>query len=170
MMAWVAALLLVGGSYGCADQGNGSPAAKDTVRRLYYEAMIELQDGNYLQATQLFNRVARSPRYIRYAPLARLRVGDALYLQGRYEEAIEVYRAFMAQYESNANMPYARFRIASAYFYRIPSAWFASATTAPKAFPRPRMPRRAAAIGLPDSSRPRPSPSCRPSRPQRNPG
>ena len=110
---------------GCADTVKITQRnLQDTARRLYFEAMDELVSGNYVRARQLFGEVARSPRYVRYSALARLRIGDAFYLQERFEEAIEVYRSFVAQYQSDANIPYAQFRIASAYHARIPSGWF----------------------------------------------
>jgi len=103
-----------------------SEGIRDTARRSYYEAMEELVDGNYIAATQLFQNVSRSPRYVRYAALAKLRIGDALYLQDRYQEATELYRAFASQYKSDPNLPYARFQVAACYYNRVPSEWFAS--------------------------------------------
>ncbi|TNF27973.1 MAG: outer membrane protein assembly factor BamD [Deltaproteobacteria bacterium] len=103
-----------------------SEGISDTARRAYYEGMQELVDGNYIAATQLFQNVARSPRYVRYAALARLRIGDALYLQDRYQEATEIYRSFTSQYKSDPNLPYARFQVAACYYNRVPSEWFAS--------------------------------------------
>jgi len=96
---------------------------EDTARRSYHEAMEELVAGNYAHATKLFQKVSRSPSYIRHAPLARLRIGDALFLQQLYEEAIEAYRGFVSQYGNNPNLPYARYRIAVCYHRRIPSDW-----------------------------------------------
>ncbi|PKN57353.1 MAG: hypothetical protein CVU56_11520 [Deltaproteobacteria bacterium HGW-Deltaproteobacteria-14] len=99
---------------------------QDSARRSYYEGMGELVDGNYIAATQLFQDVARSPRYVRFAALAKLRIGDALYLQDRYQEATELYRSFASQYKSDPNLPYARFQVAACYYNRVPSEWFAS--------------------------------------------
>ena len=103
-----------------------SDGIQDSSRRTYYEAMQELVDGNYIASTQLFQDVARSPRYVRYAALAKLRIGDALFLQDRYQEATELYRSFVSQYKSDPNQPYARFQVAACYYRRIPSEWFAS--------------------------------------------
>ncbi len=113
---------------GCAAQNKSLSTAEmdDTARRIYYEGVEELIDGNFVQATKLFNQVARSPRYVSYAALAKLRIGDALYIQDRYAEATEVYRAYMSQFKSDPNAPYGRFRIAASYYKRIPSEWFAS--------------------------------------------
>lgn len=122
----VALLLASAPTVGCASSAPAPTTIRDTARRAYYEGMRELVAGNYVRARQLFNQVARSPSYLSYSALARLRIGDALYLQDRFEEAVEVYRSFVAQYESDPNLPYARYRIAASYHARIPSEWFAS--------------------------------------------
>jgi outer membrane protein assembly factor BamD len=112
---------------GCAGHAvKHPPSPQEQARHTYFKGMEDLVRGNYLQAVQLFNEVARSPRYVRYAALARLRIGDAFYLQDRFEEAIENYRIFVAQYGSDPNVPYARFRTAAAYHARMPTAWFAT--------------------------------------------
>lgn len=99
---------------------------QDTARRTYHEGMRELVSGNYVRAAQHFNQVARNPRNMRYAALARLRIADSLLLQDRHEDAVEVYQAFINQYESDPNIDYARYRIADAYHRRLPTDWFAS--------------------------------------------
>jgi len=116
----------MGTAPGCSNSGVVADDIKDTVRRTYFQAMDELVGGNYVRARQLLNQVARSPRYFRYAALARLRIGDSLFLQERYAEAVELYRSFTAQYKSDPNLPYARYRMAVCYFRRMPSEWFAS--------------------------------------------
>jgi len=99
---------------------------QDSARRLYYAAMVELANGNHVQATQLFQQVASSPRYVRYAALARLRIGDALFFQSRYHEATEVYRSFTGQHKGDPNMPYARYMVAVCHYKRLPGEWFLS--------------------------------------------
>lgn len=116
-------VVALGMPVGCALPGPATTTAEETARRSYYEAMEELVAGNYVHATQLFQKVSRSPSYIRHAALARLRMGDALFLQQHFEEAIEAYRGFVSQYGSNPNLPYARYRIAICYFRRIPGQW-----------------------------------------------
>lgn len=98
--------------------------AATTARQAYFLGMQELASGSFTPAIEIFNRVARSPRYVRHAALARLRIGDAYFFQDRYEEAIESYRTFIAQYQSDPNLPYARYRIAESYYKRLPSDWW----------------------------------------------
>lgn len=112
---------------GCATPGAPlPPEVKDPARRAYYDAMRELVDGDYVKATTLFQTVAASPRHVKYAALAKLRLGDTLFNQGRYSEATEIYRGFVQQHNSDPNLPYARFRVAECYFERLPGEWFAS--------------------------------------------
>lgn len=85
--------------------------------------MIDLVDGDYLEASQQFQVVAASPRTSKYAALAKLRLGDALFFQERFAEATEIYRGFTNQYKADPNLPYARFQVAHCYFRRLPSEW-----------------------------------------------
>ena len=128
-MALIGLLVAPGCEYFGFSTGSARPATqpgdvRDSARALYFQGMQELVDGNFERAIQLFNDVSRSPSYVHYAALARLRIGDALYFQDRYEEGIEVYRSFVGQYESDPNTPYARYRVAVGYFARLPEEWF----------------------------------------------
>lgn len=111
----------------CATPGPPLSAdVTDPARRTYYEGMRELVDGDYTKASTLFQAVAASPRHVKYAALAKLRLGDALFAQSRYAEATEVYRSFIQQHATNPNIPYARFKVAQCYYERLPTDWFAS--------------------------------------------
>jgi len=112
---------------GCGTAGAPLPDdVKDVARRAYYDGMRELVDGDYLKASRLFQAVAASPRHVKYASLAKLRLGDALFYQGRYAEATELYRGFVQQYNTDPNLPYARFKVAESYYQRIPGEWLLS--------------------------------------------
>ncbi len=110
----------------CACTGHTGPKRTITAQTKshYIVGMDELLSGNYTEAITAFQQVVKSPGYIKYAALARLRIGDSLFLQEKYDAAIEHYRAFIKQYEGNANVGYARFRIGHAFFEQIPSDWF----------------------------------------------
>lgn len=97
---------------------------KDPARRAYYEGVARLADGDYIKAAAILQVVAASPRHVKQAALAKLRLGDALYFQGRYAEAAEVYRGFVGQYKTDPNLPYARYMIGRSYYKRLPSDWF----------------------------------------------
>ncbi len=98
----------------------------DAARIAYHRGMARLVAGDYLRASEIFQKLAEAPRHVRHAALARLRHGDALFLEGRYAEAAEIYRSFATQHRGNPNLAYARFRVAATYFKRLPTAWFLS--------------------------------------------
>lgn len=118
------------GSSRVATDQKATPTSKALAR--YIIGMDELVSGNYTEAVVHFQRVMRSPGYVKYAALARLRVADALFLQEKFDAAIQTYRGFIRQYEANPNVGYARYRIGHAYFEQIPSEWFIT----PPAFER----------------------------------
>ena len=62
--------------------------------------------------------------YSRFAALSELRIGDCQFKNEEYPEAIQTYRQFVRIRPSHKEIPYARFRIAEAYFNQIPSGWF----------------------------------------------
>lgn len=107
-----------------ADEGDARRGPSATARRAYFEGMQELVAGNNNQALTIFSTVARSPRYVRHAALAKIRIGDAYFYDQRFEEAAQAYRSFVAQHAGDPNVPYARFRVASCYFHRIPDGVF----------------------------------------------
>ncbi|MCC6624095.1 MAG: outer membrane protein assembly factor BamD [Deltaproteobacteria bacterium] len=120
-------IVLVLVSSGCGSSAPElGPEVQDPARRAYYDGMRSLLNRDYLEASQTFQVVAASPRTSKYAALAKLRLGDALFYQDRYAEATEVFRGFTNQYKSDPNLPYARFKVAQCYYERLPGEWFAS--------------------------------------------
>ena len=53
----------------------------EIAKASYLQGMEELADGNYTEAILIFQKVRRSPGYLRYVALSQLRIGDALFLQ-----------------------------------------------------------------------------------------
>jgi outer membrane protein assembly factor BamD len=86
--------------------------------------MKELRSHNYARANVIFQLLARGPSYVRYSALAQLRLADARYFQGQYQQAVLRYSAFINQHPTNPNVPYARFRMAASYVMRMPSTFF----------------------------------------------
>ncbi len=108
----------------CANTPVRRRSATDQARDRYQVGVDELVSGNYTEAIIAFQQVVKSPGYIKYAALARLRIGDCLFLQEKYDAAIEHYRSFLKQYEGDPNAAYARFRIGHAFYEQIPADWF----------------------------------------------
>jgi outer membrane protein assembly factor BamD len=118
------ALCIVGLLAGCAPAASGTTDPGELVKRAYLAGMESMKDGDYEEAIGLFKRVMRVPGYVRLAANARLRIGDALFLQDKYEQAITTYRTFLREYEGDENAGYAYFRIGHAYYQQIPGDWF----------------------------------------------
>jgi outer membrane protein assembly factor BamD len=98
----------------------------DNAREAYEVALDDFEDGDCLEAEPAFREVRREYPYSRYAALSELRVADCLTEQGKYVEAIAAYRRFVRGRPAHAEVPYARFKIAEAYFKQIPSDWLLS--------------------------------------------
>src|SRR5690606_20256309 len=64
--------------------------------------------------------------YSRFAALAELRVADCLLMQGKHAEAISAYRQFVRGRPSHRQVPFARFKVAEAYYEQMPEDWLLS--------------------------------------------
>jgi outer membrane protein assembly factor BamD len=104
---------------GCASsqEQSSSPLEYAESAKLAYErALAPYFDHDWEEATLRFTEVKRKFGYSRYARLAELRLADVAYHQEKYAEAITAYKAFVHDYPNDAEVAYARFRIARAQF------------------------------------------------------
>lgn len=126
------ALLFVALALGPALSGCGAAAATGTLtygesaRRDYDRALRAFNDHDCLTAEPLFNNIVREYSYSRYAALAELRAADCEIQQAHYTEGIRRYRAFIRARPTHAEIDYANFQIATAYFRQIPQDFFLS--------------------------------------------
>jgi outer membrane protein assembly factor BamD len=104
----------------------------ENAERAYQAAYEDYEDGNCLDAEPAFRRVRREYSYSRFAALSELRIADCMMKEGKYPEAIQAYRQFVRYRPSHGEVPYARFKIAEAYYEQIPDDWF----LAPPAYER----------------------------------
>jgi outer membrane protein assembly factor BamD len=96
----------------------------DDARSGYEKALLDFRRGDCLAAEPMFREVRREFPYSRFAALAELRIGDCQFKNEAYPEAIQTYRQFVRIRPSHKEIPYARFRIAEAYYNQIPGGWF----------------------------------------------
>ncbi len=112
---------------GCgAAQSQATLTYGESARRDYDRALRAFNDHDCLTAEPLFNNIVREYSYSRYAALAELRAADCELQQAHYTEAIRRYRAFIRARPTHAEIDYANFQIATAYFRQIPQDFFLS--------------------------------------------
>ena len=123
--AWLCAVVLAV-TTGCPGGTGGSVTFADTARSNYDKGMAELKDENWAEATKYFTYVKGKFPFSSYATLAELRLGDALYGQEKWLEAIDAYRQFIKFHPLHAEVTngYASYRISQSYVEQIPTEWF----------------------------------------------
>lgn len=123
----LAALALGPALAGCgATTATGPLTYGESARRDYERALRAFNDHDCLTAEPLFNNIVREYSYSRYAALAELRAADCEVQQAHYTEGIRRYRAFIRARPTHAEIDYANFQIASAYYRQIPQDFFLS--------------------------------------------
>ncbi|MEY3012347.1 MAG: hypothetical protein RIT45_1082 [Pseudomonadota bacterium] len=118
--ARVVALLVASTLAACA----GAPTVgqpRDEAERLYLEGLQQLRGGNPLEATQSFANLLKLPAYLGVTATARIRLGDALFAQGKYTEAIEAYQGYLQRHEGSSDVAYAAFKVAECHARMVPT-------------------------------------------------
>jgi outer membrane protein assembly factor BamD len=129
-LPWIGLLALAiacGG--GSSATGKSTLDPDDDARSGYEKALLDFRRGDCLSAEPTFREIRREFPYSRFAALAELRIGDCQFKNEAYPEAIQTYRQFVRIRPSHKEIPYARFRIAEAYYNQIPSGWFMTPPT-----------------------------------------
>jgi outer membrane protein assembly factor BamD len=120
----LAAGLACGGGSGTGKSGKSLLRPEDDARAAYERALLDFRRGDCLNAEPTFREIRREFPYSRFAALSELRIGDCQFKNEAYPEAIQTYRQFVRIRPSHKEIPYARFRIAEAYYNQIPGGWF----------------------------------------------
>jgi outer membrane protein assembly factor BamD len=129
-LPWISLLALAiacGG--GSGQTGKSTLDPDDDARTGYEKALLDFRRGDCLSAEPTFREIRREFPYSRFAALSELRIGDCQFKNEAYPEAIQTYRQFVRIRPSHKEIPYARFRIAEAYYNQIPSGWFMTPPT-----------------------------------------
>ena len=92
---------------------------EQTVETLYNKALIEMESGNYTQASISFDEVDRQHPYSVWATKAQLMSAYALYQTNKYDEAIISLDRFIQLHPSNRDAPYAYYLKALSYYEQI---------------------------------------------------
>ena len=92
----------------------------ETPEPIYNSAVKEIDDGSYLEATDLLNEVKRRFPQSRFAALADLKLGDLEYKQGNFPEAAARYSVFVELYPNHAEAAYCQYRKAESHLEDAP--------------------------------------------------
>lgn len=116
MNKWVLVLSLLatsGTQIGCLEETKPPRTAaeyNDEARRAYDAAMAEYHDANWEFATQQLDEVRSNYPNTPYALKAQLRAADVLYEQGRFPDAVSLYKTYVSEHPTDTDVAYARFR------------------------------------------------------------
>lgn len=89
------------------------------AQELAVDGMEALKEGNYNTALEEFQKLKDWYPFSKYAILAELKIGDAHYHLGQYEEAVAAYESFENLHPRNEAVPYVVYQIGRCYFDRI---------------------------------------------------
>jgi outer membrane protein assembly factor BamD len=89
------------------------------AQELALDGMEALKEGNYKTALEEFQKLKDWYPFSKYAILAELKIGDAHYHLGEYDEAVAAYENFENLHPRNEAVPYVVYQIGRCYFDRI---------------------------------------------------
>ena len=87
--------------------------------QLAYDGTEEFDGGNFQAAIKTFQTLKDWYPFSKYAILAELKIGDAHFQTGQYDEAIFAYEEFEKLHPLNEATPYVVFQIGQCYFKRV---------------------------------------------------
>lgn len=116
LLAMLAALATASGCGLFGSEGTTTEAFDTPAQVLASEGEVLYREGKYDEAADLFQSLKDRFPYSRFALLADLRVGDAYYKAGRYEEAVLAYEDFIRLHPKNDGVPYAIHQMGMVYF------------------------------------------------------
>lgn len=90
-----------------------------TPSQLVSEGVEAMESGYYDRAAELFQMVRDRYPYSPYAMTAELKAADALYIEGRYEEAFDAYSQFEKLHPTHQKIPYVIYQEGMCHFSRI---------------------------------------------------
>jgi outer membrane protein assembly factor BamD len=124
------ALLALVLTVGCGKTGGGyfsrlfglqsaSDLGEDEPLALAREAQELMAADNYKDAAALWQQLKDQYPYSDYAVLAELKLGDALFLQDKFIEALAAYEDFERLHPENEAVPYAIYQQGMCFYSRM---------------------------------------------------
>ena len=112
----------VGGYFGRIfgfQSGSDRDLGADEAHVLARDAQELMAADNYKDAAVLWQQIKDQYPYSQYVALAVLRLGDALFLQEKYIEALGAYEDFERLHPENEALPYAVYQQGMCYYSRV---------------------------------------------------
>ncbi len=91
----------------------------ETAQALAWDGMEDYESGDYDGAKEAFEKLKDWYPYSDYAKLAELKIADANFHLGNYEEAIFAYEEFESLHPRNEAIPYVIYMIGMCHFEQI---------------------------------------------------
>lgn len=91
----------------------------ETAQTLVWDGIDKYESGDYQGARDAFEKLKDWYPYSEYAKLAELKIADANYRLGNYEEAIFAYEEFESLHPRNEAIPYVVYQMGMCYFEEI---------------------------------------------------
>ncbi len=92
------------------------PEDELTPGEIMSEGMADYNDGNFTEAIETFQKIKDRYPYSTFAITAELKMADALYEKGQYDEAREEYAEFEKMHPRNKDIPYVIYQQGMCYF------------------------------------------------------
>jgi outer membrane protein assembly factor BamD len=102
----LAALALAGCSWFGMDWGKTDPTAKWDADKLYSEARLELNNGSWAKARDLYQKLESRFPFGRHAQQALMEIAYAYHKEGESAQAIQACERFIRQYPNHPNIDY----------------------------------------------------------------
>ena len=110
MWSWLALLLAASMLAGCSwinvDFGTKDETAKWDADKLYAEARVELSNGSWQKARELFQKLESRYPFGRHAQQALMEIAYTYYKEGETAQAIQTADRFIRQYPNHPNVDY----------------------------------------------------------------
>ncbi|QJT08216.1 outer membrane protein assembly factor BamD [Oceanidesulfovibrio marinus] len=87
------------------------PVPEDTAQELWEAGVDNMNATNYYKAARYFTQLRDRYPFSPYTAQAELALGDALYLNGDYEQAMDAYLEFEMLHPRHEEMPYVLYQI-----------------------------------------------------------
>lgn len=96
--------------------GGKSATIDKTAEQLAVDGTLKLQKKKYDDAAESFKKLKEHYPYSKYAILAELKLGDAYFLDKKYNEAAIAYEEFVRLHPRNEVIPYVLYQVGMSHF------------------------------------------------------